>query len=81
MCPTHWQSVSSFLKQLAQPKKVILLLLSILFLILWAQDNGYVPKDLSSASDTMGSYQVNVTEFLLALSECLRTVSNKTAWN
>jgi len=62
-------------------KEVILLLLSILFLILLAQDNGYVPKDLGSAGDTTASYKVNVTEFLLPLSECLRTVSNKTVLN
>lgn len=62
-------------------KEVIFLLLSIHFLILLAQNSGYAPKDLSSASDITGSYEVNVTEFLLTLSECLRTVSNKTVLN
>lgn len=39
----------------------------------------YMQHNHSSARDIMGSYEVNVTEFLLTLSECLRTVSNKTA--
>lgn len=29
----------------------------------------------------VGSYEVNVIEFLVALTECLRTVSNKTVLN
>lgn len=36
-------------------EEVIFLLLSILFLVLLAQYNGYVPKDLDSASDIIGS--------------------------
>lgn len=61
--PTHWQNVSSVSEHLAQMKEDIFLLLSILFLIFLARDNGYVPADFDFARDTMGSYKVGVTEF------------------